>query len=176
MCSAAARASSLSCQCVHDRAASAWYQYPFREPGAGPTVKFSSAGPLVVPLNMGKPIRSTKKLRGRPKATETGARVGMRWQLSELAAIDEWRSEQESSPSRAEAIRRLVKIGLRSARPTRHRSPEAASKASQLAAEQVEKMLNPLLTEQERQSRSRRLIRGPKEFRGLRQNRSDRKR
>ena len=153
-----------------------WYQYPFREPGAGATVKFNSANSLGVALNMGKPIRSTKKSRGRPKATGSGAHVGMRWQVSELKAIDEWRGEQEGSPSRAEAIRRLVKIGLGSARPSRHRSPEAASKASQLAAEQVEKMLNPLLPEQERQSRSRRLIRGPKEFRGLRQNRSGRKR
>ena len=175
MCSAAARASFRSRRCLHHRAASAWHQYPFREPRAGPTVKFG-AGSLVVPLKMRKPIRSTRKSRGRPKATGTGARVGTRWQHSELAAIDEWRCGQEGSPSRAEAIRRLVKIGLGSARPTRHRSPEAASKASQLAAEQVEKMLNPLLTEQERQSRSRRLIRGPKEFRGLRQNRSDRKR
>jgi hypothetical protein len=54
-----------------------------------------------------------KKSRGRPK-TGTGAQIGMRWQQAPLQAIDAWRDEQWDKPSRAEAIRRLVQLGLRS--------------------------------------------------------------
>jgi hypothetical protein len=36
----------------------------------------------------------------------------MRWQDAELTAIDEWR-ETHDIPTRSEAIRRLVKIGLK---------------------------------------------------------------
>jgi hypothetical protein len=176
MSPAAARASCLSHQSFAYRTASVWYHCPLRKPDACAAVKFRSASSLVIPLNMSKPIRSTKKSRGRPKATATVVHVGVRWQSSELEAIDAWRRGQDSSPSRTEAIRRLVNIGLGSALPTRPRSPEAASTASQLAAEQVEKMLNPLLSDEERRSRRRRLIRGPEEFRKLRKGRSGRKR
>jgi hypothetical protein len=37
----------------------------------------------------------------------------MRWQPSELKAIDEWRRRQAGLPSRAEAIRRLVELALK---------------------------------------------------------------
>jgi len=36
----------------------------------------------------------------------------MRWQEPLLSAIDAWRARQEDEPSRPEAIRRLVEIGL----------------------------------------------------------------
>jgi hypothetical protein len=54
-----------------------------------------------------------KKSRGRPK-TGTGEQIGMRWQRALLQAIDSWRDAQWDKPSRAEAIRRLVQLGLRS--------------------------------------------------------------
>jgi hypothetical protein len=37
----------------------------------------------------------------------------MRWQEPDLAAIDEWRRVQMDLPSRTEAIRRLVELGLK---------------------------------------------------------------
>jgi hypothetical protein len=37
----------------------------------------------------------------------------MRWQSAELAAIDAWRGRQEDQLSRADAIRRLVALGLK---------------------------------------------------------------
>jgi hypothetical protein len=52
-----------------------------------------------------------KRRRGRP-ATGVGMLIGLRWHEPELKAIDEWRSKQADLPSRAEAIRRLVKEGL----------------------------------------------------------------
>jgi hypothetical protein len=63
--------------------------------------------------SMAKSIRGTKKKRGRPKTTGTGSQIGMRWQSAELAAIDAWRGRQEDQLSRADAIRRLVALGLK---------------------------------------------------------------
>ena len=62
----------------------------------------------------------------------------------------------------------LVELGLTSARLARQRNSETASKASQLAAEQIGKLLDPLLPEEEKRARRHRLIRGPREFRDLR--------
>ena len=64
---------------------------------------------------MSESIRGTKKLRGRPKTTGSGIQLGLRWQLSELDAIDRWRGRQADLPSRSDAIRRLVECGPRSA-------------------------------------------------------------
>jgi hypothetical protein len=62
---------------------------------------------------MGKSIRgTTKKKRGRPVTTGKGIQIGMRWQESELSAIDEWLKRHEIA-TRPEAIRRLVELGLR---------------------------------------------------------------
>jgi hypothetical protein len=116
--------------------------------------------------------RGTKIARGRFKTTGTGKQTAVRWQLYELKAIDEWRDMQGDWVSRPEAVRRLVEIGLGAELPARRRSPQAASKASELAGERVKKLLSPLLSEQERQARSRQLIRGPKEFRKMRKRRS----
>jgi hypothetical protein len=38
--------------------------------------------------------------------------IGGRWQVGDLAAIDAWREQQEDYPDRAEAVRRLVRLGL----------------------------------------------------------------
>jgi hypothetical protein len=69
---------------------------------------------------MRKSIRDTKKRRGRPKTTGTGEQIGTRWQELTLRSIDAWREAQEDEPSRAEAIRRLVELGLQ-AKPPRKR-------------------------------------------------------
>jgi hypothetical protein len=53
----------------------------------------------------------TKKKRGRP-ATGIGLQIGLRWHEPELEALDEWRRKQPGLPSRSEAIRRLVWLGL----------------------------------------------------------------
>jgi hypothetical protein len=56
-------------------------------------------------------ISDNKKARGRP-ATGIGLLIGSRWHEPQLALIDDWRRKQPDLPSRAEAIRRLVELGL----------------------------------------------------------------
>ena len=54
--------------------------------------------------------------RGRPKTTGIGTPVGARWQDDHLAEIDAWRRAQADLPTRPEAIRRLVRLGLDAAK------------------------------------------------------------
>lgn len=56
-------------------------------------------------------VSDTKKRIGRPP-TGIGTQIGVRWQDPTIAAIDDWRRQQPDLPSRAEAIRRLVELGL----------------------------------------------------------------
>jgi hypothetical protein len=61
-------------------------------------------------MKIGK-VSVTKKPIGRPR-TGVGAQIGMRWHGPVLAEIDAWRRGQPDLPSRTEAIRRLVELGL----------------------------------------------------------------
>jgi hypothetical protein len=103
-------------------------------------------------------MAKTTKARGRPP-TERNPASAVRLPAELTAAID-----------RSEAIRHLIEVGLASARLTGQRNSESASKASHLAAEQVGRLLDPLLSEEEKRARRRRLIKGPREFRDLRRN------
>ena len=49
---------------------------------------------------------------GRP-ATGQGHPLGQRWHRADIAHIDRWRRQQPDTPTRAEAIRRLVELGLK---------------------------------------------------------------
>jgi hypothetical protein len=117
---------------------------------------------------MAKSIRGTRKSRGRPKTTGAGMQIGMRWQQSTLDAVDTWAAKQDDKPTRPEAIRRLVELGLASAQPAKPRSKKAASKASELAADTIDHIADQSAPTEEREKRKRRLLKGPAEFRDLR--------
>lgn len=59
----------------------------------------------------GKDTLITKKRRG-PAPTGKGTLIGVRLQPEALAKVDAWREGQDDSPSRPEAIRRLVEKSL----------------------------------------------------------------
>gem|GEM_PF-1137932 len=46
------------------------------------------------------------------RSETTGTLVGTRFQPPLLDAIDAWRKEQEDLPTRPEAVRRLVELGM----------------------------------------------------------------
>jgi hypothetical protein len=68
-------------------------------------------------------VSVTKKPIGRPR-TGIGTQVGMRWQERDLAAIDEWRRRQRDLPSRTDAIRRLVELGLKAKSAKKREAPK----------------------------------------------------
>jgi metal-responsive CopG/Arc/MetJ family transcriptional regulator len=86
-----------------------------------------------------------------------------------IAKIDKWAARNDVS-SRSEAIRRLVEVGLGEAPPAQRQSRKAASKASDMAGRQIDKIADPSATDEERQQRKRRLLKGPREFRDIRGN------
>ena len=67
-------------------------------------------------------------LRPRARATTTGTLVGTRFQAELLDAIDEWRKAQPDLPTRPEAVRRLVGIGMKNNVPTNHNLTPRKSK------------------------------------------------
>lgn len=54
------------------------------------------------------------KKRGRP-ATGANLAVGVRMPPEAIAALDRWRAAQPDLPSRPEAARRLIELGLKAA-------------------------------------------------------------
>jgi hypothetical protein len=94
--------------------------------------------------------------------------IGLRASPELRRAIESWAKRQGDSPVLSEAIRRLVELGLAGSVPTKQTSREAAAKASEMAAHQIDKLANPALPEEERRARTRSLIKGPREFRHMR--------
>lgn len=58
----------------------------------------------------------SKKKRG-PAPTGKGEPQLVRMQPDQINAVDRWRASQEDDPSRPEAIRRLVDVGLKAKTP-----------------------------------------------------------
>ena len=61
---------------------------------------------------MAKSINEIKKRRGRP-ATGQDPMVGARFPIELIAAVDSWAAKSDAKMTRAEAIRRLVELGLK---------------------------------------------------------------
>jgi hypothetical protein len=111
-----------------------------------------------------------KKRRG-PAPTGKGVQVVVRLQPDPLRALDGWAAKQNDHPTRAEAIRRLVELGLavktRSAPSDRQRAEIA-----DLASKAIDSLTAETTDNNEKASRKRRLIKGPEEFREVRVDRS----
>jgi hypothetical protein len=114
-------------------------------------------------------VTKRKKTRGAP-AAGADPLIGLRLEPEALARVDRWAASQKDAPSRAEAVRRLVELGLAIAQRARVRTKKAAQ-AAEMASHEIDLLGDPLATDEERQVRKRRLIKGPKEFQDLRRNR-----
>jgi hypothetical protein len=82
-----------------------------------------------------------------------------------MASVDAWAERQADAPGRSEAIRRLVGLGLTIKTKAKQPSPARADRAKVLAAETIEKIIDPATPPEERARRRRRLTKGPPEFR-----------
>jgi hypothetical protein len=107
-----------------------------------------------------------KKKRG-PPPTGKGVQVVVRMQPAPLTALDAWAAKQKDQPTRAEAIRRLVELGL-TVKPALRPSAKAAARAAELAAKVIDRHIDPKAPIEEREVRKQRLLKGPPVFRNLR--------
>jgi hypothetical protein len=120
---------------------------------------------------MAKSIRDIAKkreTRGRKKTTGPGEPVLLRLHPPLLTDLDAWIEAQSGRLSRPEAIRRLLEAAITGTAAPSQRSKGSARLAVNLAAREIDQLGNNAATGDERASRKRRLIAGPKEFRGLR--------
>jgi hypothetical protein len=62
---------------------------------------------------MPKQEKSVHKKRGRPPGRSYGETIPMRLSSAMKDAVDVWAQKQPDAPSRSEALRRLVEIGLK---------------------------------------------------------------
>ena len=86
-----------------------------------------------------------------------------------LKALDEWRRRQSNLPSRGVAIRLLVERGLAgNTTAPRQLRKGRGRKAAEMAGREIDRLGDQAATGEQRASRKRRLIRGPKEFRDMR--------
>lgn len=118
---------------------------------------------------MPKPARAIrKKKRGRP-ATGRDPVTAIRLPEDLRVRVEAWAAKLDDTPSRSEAIRRLVEMGLASARPTIAKaSGKTAARASKLAGQMIDTLSDDTAPIEEREKRKRRLIKGPSEFREMR--------
>jgi Arc/MetJ-type ribon-helix-helix transcriptional regulator len=125
---------------------------------------FHSAA-ILVDFVMAQPARIHERNKGLP-AVARNTRIVARLPASLLAGIKAYQVAN-GIQSRSEAIRRLVELGLRKAQPMSRPSTQAASKAADMAAQQIDRMGDLSASAEERHSRKRRLLECPKEFRDL---------
>jgi hypothetical protein len=86
-----------------------------------------------------------------------------------LTDLDGWIRLQETRPSRPEAIRRLLEQALKSSSNKEPPGKRKAQKALELADRTAERIVNKSMPVEEQQRRKRALIKGPKEFRDIRE-------
>jgi len=107
--------------------------------------------------------RLLHKKRG-PPATGKGEPILVRLQPIPLADLDAWIARQHDQLSRPEAIRRLLEFALAGSQLPKARSAKARSKALDLAGKEIDKLSDQSASDEERQQRKRRLLKGPREF------------
>jgi hypothetical protein len=112
-----------------------------------------------------KPV--VRKKRGRP-ATGQDPVTAIRLSADMRERADKWAAGEPDKPVRSEAIRRLMELGLASTQPAGPSGKKAAYKASKLARREIDRLGDQSATDDERESRKQRLLKGPKEFRDIR--------
>jgi hypothetical protein len=131
---------------------------------------------------MKKSISVNRKSRGRPKKKGGVYPVSaVRLPPNLGADVDRWASAQDDKPTRSEAIRRLVEIGLTVKTKARPKGEEVKprrdtkQRARELAGTAIDEMTDTAASSENQANRRRRLISGPEEFQKVRRDRSNRK-
>jgi hypothetical protein len=108
-------------------------------------------------------ITQKKKRRG-PRPTGKGELIGVRIQPPQLALLDGWIDQQPDKPSRPEAVRRLLGTAL-----AQSSDQSTAKKASAIASRTADLLVDKSVPVEEQERRKRALIKGPREFRNIRE-------
>lgn len=100
--------------------------------------------------------------RKRAPSTAKGEAVQVRWQPRQMRALDAWIARQpDPKPLRSEAIGRLIEQALAAPRAPQKRSERSATRAREMAGQELDRITDKSLPVEERESRKRRLTKGP---------------
>jgi hypothetical protein len=102
---------------------------------------------------MAQSISAKQKKRGRP-ATGVTPMIGLRVAPELRKEIEVWGKKQHDGPHLSEAIRRLVELGLASARPAGRQKIKAAAKSSAIAGEEIDRRADQSVTDEQRAKRA----------------------
>jgi hypothetical protein len=114
-------------------------------------------------------VKRKAKRRGPPRTTGPGTLVGLRCHVPFLKAVDDWRARQDDKPTRPAAIMRLAEAGLGWTQAQGRTSAKSAARASNMAGMEIDRRADQSASVEERASRKQRLLKGPKEFRDMRE-------
>jgi hypothetical protein len=122
---------------------------------------------------MKRSISVNKKSRGRPKKKGGVYPVTAVRLPPELGgAVDKWAALQDDTPTRSEAIRRLVEVGL-TVKARSKQSPRVRAEAAKaMASDQLDQLVDRSASAEQQANRTRRLLKGPEEFQSVRVDRS----
>ena len=97
-----------------------------------------------------------------------GTQISVRVRKDFLKPLDHWRKQQDDRPSRSDAMRQLAEIGLaKIARPPRVRNRPGRA-ANDMAGRVIDTLADQSALPEDRAKRKRRLLKGPEEFRNMR--------
>lgn len=114
---------------------------------------------------MAKTIRGAQKVRRRTPGTQ----ISVRLHKTLLTALDQWRKQQQDQPSRSDAVRQLAEASLaKISQPSRVRGRPGPA-ASDMAARVIDTLADQSERPENLAKRKRRLLKGPKEFRNMRE-------
>jgi hypothetical protein len=108
-----------------------------------------------------------RKQRGRPASRQDPV-VAVRLPPELKSKIGAWANRQDDKPSLSGAIRQLLEKALAGTIAPRQRSKGSRRKATDMAGREIDRLGDQSATGEERASRKRRLLSGPKEFRDMR--------
>ena len=94
--------------------------------------------------------------------------IGFRADDVTRASIVKWAENQPDKPTLSDAIRRLVELGLTVKKRPKQPAPARAERAKEMAAKQLDHLVDQSASAEEQDSRKRRLLKGPEEFRDVR--------
>jgi Arc/MetJ-type ribon-helix-helix transcriptional regulator len=118
---------------------------------------------------MRKSISVNRKSRGRPKKKGGVHPVtALRLPPALAAEVDKWAGSQADGPTRSEAIRRLVELGLTVKRPKSAPSERQRAALADLASKAIDSVIVSKPDNGEKASRKRRLIKWHEEIREAR--------
>ena len=111
--------------------------------------------------------RTEKRGRGRPRTNPTSIHLTLA--PDQLQALDGWIAKLREHRSRPEAIREILERALKHDQPRRAGPHRGASKATDMASKELDRLGDASATEEERRTRKRRILKGPREFREMRE-------